>query len=64
MSARNSGTRERGPVSVLLVEDEETVSEFIAMGLGYEGFAVETVRDGRDGLAAFLEKRAARFQGR
>ena len=44
---------DRGPASVLLVEDEEAVSELVAMGLGYEGFAVETVRDGRDALAAF-----------
>ena len=49
MSARHEG----GPVLVLLVEDEETVSEFISMGLGYEGFEVEIVRDGRDALAAF-----------
>ena len=48
-----SGQRDGGAIQVLLVEDEETVSEFIAMGLGYEGFAVETVHDGRDALAAF-----------
>ena len=48
-----SGQRDSNATTVLLVEDEETVSEFIAMGLGYEGFAVETVRDGRDALAAF-----------
>jgi two-component system response regulator TrcR len=48
-----SGRREGGPVSVLLVEDEETVSEFISMGLGYEGFEVAIVRDGRDAIAAF-----------
>lgn len=48
-----SERREGGSVTVLLVEDEETVGEFVAMGLGYEGFTVETVRDGRDALAAF-----------
>jgi DNA-binding response OmpR family regulator len=48
-----SGRHEGGPVLVLLVEDEETVSEFISMGLGYEGFEVEIVRDGRDAIAAF-----------
>jgi DNA-binding response OmpR family regulator len=48
-----SGQRDGGSIQVLLVEDEETVSEFIAMGLGYEGFEVETVHDGRDALAAF-----------
>jgi DNA-binding response OmpR family regulator len=48
-----SGRHEGGPVLVLLVEDEETVSEFISMGLGYEGFEVAGVRDGRDAIAAF-----------
>ena len=47
------GQRDGGPTMVLLVEDEETVSEFISMGLGYEGFEVETVYDGRDALATF-----------
>ncbi|MGN6673112.1 MAG: response regulator, partial [Thermomicrobiales bacterium] len=42
-----------GPISVLVVEDEETVSEFLQMGLTYEGYAVEIVHDGRDALAAF-----------
>lgn len=44
-------------VTVLLVEDEETVGEFISMGLGYEGFRVEVVRDGRDALATFEHMR-------
>ncbi len=39
--------------SVLVVEDEETIVEFLTMGLSYEGFAVAAVRDGGDALAAF-----------
>jgi DNA-binding response OmpR family regulator len=46
-----------GPISVLVVEDEETVSEFLQMGLTYEGYAVEIVHDGRDALAAFERAR-------
>ena len=48
-----SAQRDNATATVLLVEDEETVGEFISMGLGYEGFTVEVVRDGRDALATF-----------
>jgi len=41
------------PLSVLLVEDEETIIEFLTMGLTYEGFTVHSVRDGRDALPTF-----------
>ncbi|MBA3336456.1 MAG: response regulator transcription factor [Chloroflexia bacterium] len=40
-------------LTVLLVEDEETIVEFLTMGLTYEGFTVHVVRDGRDALPAF-----------
>jgi DNA-binding response OmpR family regulator len=40
-------------LTVLVVEDEETIVEFLTMGLTYEGFAVHAVRDGRDALATF-----------
>ncbi len=40
-------------LTVLLVEDEETIVEFLTMGLTYEGFAVHTVRDGREALPTF-----------
>jgi len=35
---------------ILLVEDEEKVGRFISVGLKAERFAVDTVRDGREGL--------------
>jgi two-component system OmpR family response regulator len=38
-------------VRVLLVEDEVTLAEAIARGLGAEGFDVEIVHDGLEGLA-------------
>ena len=39
-------------VRALVVDDEETILEFLGMGLGYEGFTVETALDGRAALAA------------
>jgi DNA-binding response OmpR family regulator len=38
-------------VRALVVDDEETILEFLGMGLGYEGFTVETAPDGRAALA-------------
>ena len=49
--------RAAGGVRVLVVDDEETILEFLGMGLGYEGFTVETATDGPAALAA-----AARFR--
>jgi DNA-binding response OmpR family regulator len=40
-------------LTVLLVEDEETIVEFLTMGLTYEGFTVHAVRDGREALPTF-----------
>jgi DNA-binding response OmpR family regulator len=35
---------------VLVVDDEETISEFLAMGLSYEGFVVDVAADGATAL--------------
>lgn len=40
-------------LTVLLIEDEETIIEFLTMGLTYEGFAIHAVRDGCEALPAF-----------
>jgi two-component system OmpR family response regulator len=37
---------------VLVVDDEESLTELVGTALRYEGFQVETTRSGRDGLAA------------
>src|SRR3954462_11882626 len=37
---------------VLVVDDEEHITELVAMGLGYNGFDVERVGNGRDALAS------------
>jgi DNA-binding response OmpR family regulator len=42
---------------VLVVEDEETILDFVVLGLRYEGFEVEQAVDGREALAAFDRKR-------
>ena len=39
-------------IRALVVDDEETILEFLGMGLGYEGFTVETALDGPSALAA------------
>src|SRR5262245_36148512 len=40
-------------LTVLVVEDEETIVEFLTMGLTYEGFTVHAVRDGLDAMPTF-----------
>ncbi|GMA48744.1 putative transcriptional regulatory protein YkoG [Alicyclobacillus contaminans] len=41
---------------ILVVEDEEDIAEFLAMEFEYEGYAVTTALDGREGLKLALEK--------
>jgi two-component system response regulator MprA len=41
--------RER-PARILVVDDEETILDFVGMGLRYEGYTVETAGDGRTAL--------------
>jgi len=42
---------------VLVVDDEEHITELLAMGLGYHGFDVERVASGRASLAAVERRR-------
>jgi two-component system, OmpR family, response regulator MprA len=45
--------QENQPAStVLVIDDEENIIEFIKLGLKYEGFFVEAAADGQQGLAA------------
>jgi len=46
-----------GDLRVLVVDDEEHITELLAMGLGYNGFDVERVATGRDALAAVERRR-------
>ena len=50
----NDGTMAGGErqIRALVVDDEATILEFLGMGLGYEGFTVETAMDGPAALAA------------
>ena len=41
---------------ILIIEDEESLAEFLELELKYEGYAVEIKYDGRKGLEAALEK--------
>jgi two-component system, OmpR family, response regulator MprA len=38
------------PIRILVVDDEPNITEFLRVGLGYEGYAVTTAADGREGL--------------
>jgi DNA-binding response OmpR family regulator len=49
-------TGENG-LRVLVVDDEESILDFVQMGLEYEGFEVETVQDGPSSLASFDARR-------
>src|SRR5436309_3041550 len=42
---------------VLVVDDEEHITELVAMGLGYNGFDVERASSGRQALAAIEARR-------
>ena len=42
---------------VLVVDDEEHITEMLAMGLGLNGFAVERAANGRDALSAIEQDR-------
>jgi two-component system, OmpR family, response regulator MprA len=38
------------PLRILVVDDEPNITEFLRVGLGYEGYEVTTAADGREGL--------------
>ena len=39
-----------GGVRILIVDDDDSIREFVSMALGLEGCQVRTARDGRDAL--------------
>ena len=47
----------RSKPSILVVDDEEHITELVAMGLGYNGFDVERVAAGRAALEAVKRRR-------
>ena len=52
MSEDVTSTRPR----ILVVDDEEHITELLAMGLGYQGFDVERASSGREALDAVARK--------
>ena len=52
----NTTPGEAGP-RVLVVDDEQSILDFVEMGLQYEGFEVELARDGPGALAAVAARR-------
>ena len=49
--------REQQRPRVLVVDDEEHITELVAMGLGYNGFDVERAATGREALDAIARRR-------
>jgi len=49
--------RDRPQPRVLVVDDEEHITELVAMGLGFNGFEVERAGSGRGALAAIESRR-------
>jgi DNA-binding response OmpR family regulator len=54
-AAGSKPREETGRVSILLVEDDDVIAEFVAKGLGEAGFAVDRARDGEEGLNLALQ---------
>ena len=48
----NQSNSEKPPLKVLVIEDEDNIVELIKLGLRYEGFQVEAVPDGLEGISA------------
>jgi DNA-binding response OmpR family regulator len=49
--ASTDETGESDPLRILVVEDEPQISNFLRVGLGYEGFSVAVAEDGHEALA-------------
>src|SRR5437870_258936 len=49
--------RDRPQPRVLVVDDEEHITELVAMGLGFNGFEVERAGSGRAALSAIESRR-------
>ncbi|MGO2749060.1 MAG: response regulator transcription factor [Pseudoclavibacter sp.] len=45
------------PIRVLLVDDEETLTNLVSLALSYEGWQVDVANNGRDALAKFTAER-------
>ncbi|GAC1698129.1 MAG: response regulator transcription factor [Ktedonobacteraceae bacterium] len=50
--ANTSNIPDQQQLKVLVIEDEENIIELIKLGLRYEGFQVEAVSDGAEGVSA------------
>jgi DNA-binding response OmpR family regulator len=50
---RDDAREDGAELTVLVVEDEETIADFVTMGLSHHGFRVQVARDGKEALAEF-----------
>ena len=44
------------PESILIVDDEQSITDFVSYSLKKEGFSVDTAANGEEGLAAAMRK--------
>lgn len=49
-------TESESPLRILVVDDEPNITEFLSVGLGYEGYNVTTVSEGWEGLRRSREE--------
>src|ERR1700730_5091592 len=56
MEVQSMTEPQSGP-TILVVEDEETIAEFVSMGLSYAGFQVVVARDGNEGIEEFRRQK-------
>lgn len=59
MSSSSSDANGGSGPHVLVVDDEEHITELVAMGLGYQGFDVERAASGREALASVARRTPA-----
>ena len=57
LDGRNQRVEQQSERSILIVEDEPSISGFIRRGLIFEGYSVEAIDDGRAGLERLRDQR-------
>ena len=55
MQRTSNGQAADATTRILVVDDEEAITDLVATTLRYEGFTVETAASGREALATMME---------
>jgi len=59
MARTSNGQQPESSIRILVVDDEEAITDLVATTLRYEGFSVETAASGREALGAVKTFRPA-----